>query len=33
MIIYDDKKFDKALTTLIAFDKTSFIAALDELEK
>lgn len=33
MIIYDDKKFDKALTTLIAFDKASFIAALDELEK
>lgn len=33
MIIYDDKKFENSVATLIAFDNAGVIAALSEMEK
>ncbi|MGX7009341.1 Para-aminobenzoate synthase, aminase component / Aminodeoxychorismate lyase [Lactococcus chungangensis CAU 28 = DSM 22330] len=33
MMIYDDKKFDNPLATLIAFDNAGVIASLSEIEK
>ncbi len=32
-MIYDDKKFENPLATLIAFDNAGVIAALSEIEK